>query len=311
MSNFAEKIKPHAVLIPYPLQGHINPMFKLAKLLHLRGFYITFVNTEYNHKRLLKSKGLNVLDGFTDFSFETIPDGLTSIDGDGDVTQDLHSLRDSVRSNFIHPFRELLDRLSNSSTRGLISPVTCLVSDSFMSFTIQVAEELSLPILLLYTCSACTFLSGLHFKTFIEKGLIPLKDESYLTNGYLDTEVDWIPGLRNFRLKDLTSFIRTTDPNDLMIEFLIEAVERFHRASAIVINTSDELESDVMNVLHSMFPSLYTIGPFASFLNQSPHNQLASLETNLWKEDTKCLEWLGSQEMASVVYVNFGSITIM
>jgi hypothetical protein len=175
MGSFAEKIKPHAVLIPYPLQGHINPMFKLAKLFHLRGFYITFVNTEYNHKRLLKSKGLNVLDGFTDFSFKTIPDGLTSIDGDGDVTQDLHSLRDSVRSNFIHPFQELLDRLSNSSTRGLISPVTCLVSDSFMSFTIQVAEELSLPILLLYTCSACTFLSGLHFKTFIEKGLIPLK----------------------------------------------------------------------------------------------------------------------------------------
>jgi hypothetical protein len=102
-----------------------------------------------------------------------------------------------------------------------------------------------------------------------------------LTNGYLDTEVDWIPGLRNFRLKDLTSFIRTTDPNDLMLEFLIEAIERFHRASAIVINTSDELESDVMNALSSMFPSLYTIGPIASFLNQSPHNQLASLETNL------------------------------
>ncbi|CAJ2665761.1 unnamed protein product [Trifolium pratense] len=312
MSNLAESIKPHAVLIPYPLQGHINPMFKLTKLLHLRGFYITFVNTEYNHKRLLKSKGVTVLDGFTDFSFETIPDGLTSIDGDDDdVTQDLHSLRDSVRSNLIQPFRELLDRLYDSATCGLIPPVTCLVSDSFMSFAIQVAEELSLPIVLLYTCSACTFLSGLHFRTMIEKGLIPLKDESYLTNGYLDTKVDWIPGLRNFRLKDLSSFIRTTDPNDLMLEFINEAVERFHRASAIVINTSDELESDVMNALYSMFRSLYTIGPFASFLNQSPQNQLSSFDSNLWKEDTKCLEWLGSKEMASVVYVNFGSITIM
>ncbi|WJX70595.1 7-deoxyloganetin glucosyltransferase [Trifolium repens] len=91
----------------------------------------------------------------------------------------------------------------------------------------------------------------------------------------------------------------------------MEAIERFHRSSAIGINTSDELESDVMNALYSMFPSLYTIGPFASFLNQNPHNQLASLETNLWKEDTKCLEWLGSKEIASVVYVNFASITIM
>ena len=32
-------------------KGHINPMLKLAKLLHHKGFYVTFVNTQYNHKR--------------------------------------------------------------------------------------------------------------------------------------------------------------------------------------------------------------------------------------------------------------------
>ncbi|KAH0976965.1 hypothetical protein GBA52_026684 [Prunus armeniaca] len=31
-------------------------MMNLAKLLHHRGFHITFVNSEYNHKRLLKSR---------------------------------------------------------------------------------------------------------------------------------------------------------------------------------------------------------------------------------------------------------------
>jgi UDP:flavonoid glycosyltransferase YjiC (YdhE family) len=85
----------------------------------------------------------------------------------------------------------------------------------------------------------------------------------------------------------------------------------FHRASVIILNTFNELESEVINVLHSMFPSLYTIGPFASLLNQSPHNQLTSLDSNLWKEDTKCLEWLEPKEPRSIVYVNFGSITIM
>ncbi|PNX75229.1 cytokinin-O-glucosyltransferase [Trifolium pratense] len=315
MSNFAEKKRqPHAVLTPYPLQGHINPMLKFAKLLHLRGFHITFVITEYNHKRLLKSRGPKAFDGFTDFSFETIPDGLTQKEGDGDgddVKQDLTSLRESVRKNFIYPFRELLAKLHKSAQSGLIPRVTCLVSDSFMSFTIQVAEELELPIALLIPYSACTFMSILQFRRLIERGLIPLKDESYLTNGYLDTKIDWIPGLRNFRLKDLPDFIRTTDPNSSVLEFIIEMVDRFYRASAIVFNTSYELESSVMNALHSMFPSLYTIGPFTSFLNQTPQNQLASLETNLWKEDTKCLEWLESKEPGSVVYVNFGSITIM
>jgi hypothetical protein len=60
-----------------------------------------------------------------------------------------------------------------------------------------------------------------------------------------------------------------------------------------------------------MFPSLYTIGPLSSFLNQTPQNNLASLGSSLWKEDTKCLEWLESKDARSVVYVNFGSITVM
>jgi UDP:flavonoid glycosyltransferase YjiC (YdhE family) len=170
MNNFAER-KPHAVLTPYPLQGHINPMLQLAKLLHLRGFYITFVNTEYNHKRLLKSMGPKAFDGFADFDFEIVPE----MNGDGDVNQDLQSLRESIRKNFINPFRELVARLDDSAKASLIPPVTCLVSDSFMSVTIQVAEEHALPVVLLVPSSACSFLSALHFPTLIEKGIIPLK----------------------------------------------------------------------------------------------------------------------------------------
>jgi len=161
MSDFA-KPKPHAVLIPAPFQGHINPLLKLAKLLHLRGFHITFVNTEYNHKRLLKSRGPNSLDGFTDFSFETIPD----------VSQ-------SVRNNFLQPFGELLAKLQDSATAGLVPPVTCIVSDCLMSFTIQAAEEYALPIIFFCPASACSFLTALHFRTLIEKGLIPLKGNDF------------------------------------------------------------------------------------------------------------------------------------
>ncbi|KEH25028.1 7-deoxyloganetin glucosyltransferase [Medicago truncatula] len=311
MSYFADNKKPHAVLIPYPAQGHINPLFKLAKLLHFKGFHITFVNTEYNHKRLLKSRGENAVDGFIDFTFETIQDGLTPVEGDGDVTQDVPSLSQSIRKNFLQPFGELLAKLQDSATTGIVPPVTCLVSDCYMSFSIQAAEEHALPIVFFSPASASTFLSVLHFRTLFEKGLIPLKDKSYLTNGYLDTKVDCVPGLKNFQLKHLPDFIRITDPNDVMVDFFMEAADGFCRASAIVFNTYDELESDVMNVLYSMFPSLYAIGPLPSLLNQTPHNHLASLGSNLWKEDTKCLEWLEFKEPESVVYVNFGSITVM
>ena len=136
-------------------------------------------------------------------------------------------------------------------------------------------------------------------------------DKSYLTNGYLDTKVDWIPGMKNFKLKDLPEIIWTIDPNDFMLKFLIEVGDNMQRSSAIILNTFAELESDVLNALTSMFPSLYPIGPLPSFLNQSPQNHLASLGSNLWKEDTEYLEWLKSKEPKSAVYVNYGSITVM
>ncbi|XP_047155669.1 7-deoxyloganetin glucosyltransferase-like isoform X2 [Vigna umbellata] len=313
MSNIAER-KPHAVLVPFPLQGHINPLFKLAKLLHFRGFHVTFVHTHYNYKRYLKSRDSNAFQGLPDFRFETIPDGLPPLDddADGDVSQHIPSLCDSVRNNFLQPFRQLLARLNHSATAGLIPPVTCLVSDCFISFPIQVAEELSVPIILLSPISAGAFLCSMHFGYLVDKGIIPLKDESYLTNGYLDTtKVECIPGLNNFRMRDLPSFVKTADPNDFMLEYFIEVAGRIPTVSAVVFNTFYELERDAMNALSFMLPSLYTIGPFPSFLDQIPNNYLASLGSSLWNEDPKCLQWLQSQEPRSVVYVNFGSITVM
>ena len=117
--------------------------------------------------------------------------------------------------------------------------------------------------------------------------------------------------MKNFRLKDIPDFIRTTDLNDVMLQFFIEVANKVQRNSTILFNTFDELEGDVMNALSSMFPSLYPIGPFPLLLNQSPQSHLASLGSNLWKEDPECLEWLESKESGSVVYVNFGSITVM
>jgi hypothetical protein len=179
MSNFAEK-KPHAVLTPFPVQGHINALLKLGKLLHLRGFHITFVNTEYNHKRLLKSRGENAFDGFTDFTFETIPDGLTPIDGDGNVSQDLHALCLSIMNDFHQFFREFLAKLNDSATAGLIPPVTCLVSDCNMPFTVDAAEEHALPIILFSPCSACYFLSNFHISKLFQNGVLPPKGNYYV-----------------------------------------------------------------------------------------------------------------------------------
>ncbi|KAI8017780.1 UDP-glycosyltransferase 85A7 [Camellia lanceoleosa] len=72
---------------------------------------------------------------------------------------------------------------------------------------------------------------------FNHRRLLQSKDESFQSDGSLDTTIDWIPGMRNIRLKDMPSFIRTTDPNDILFNYLSEEVQNCLKASAIVFNT--------------------------------------------------------------------------
>ncbi|PQQ05155.1 hypothetical protein Pyn_29210 [Prunus yedoensis var. nudiflora] len=91
-------------------------------------------------------------------------------------------------------------------------------------------------------------------RAVVEKGLAPLKDESCFTNGYLDTVIDWIPGMRDIRLRDLPTFLQTTNADDTMFNFVMEATDRAHEASAVVVHTFDALESDVLDASHLCFP---------------------------------------------------------
>ncbi|CAL5386306.1 unnamed protein product [Camellia sinensis] len=166
--------KPHAVCIPYPAQSHIKGMLKLAKLLHHRGFYITFVNTEFNQNRLTKAQGPDSLNGFPNFQFKTIPDSLPP--SDPNTTQDVIALCGSVRRNFLTPFRNLLAQLNEDNNNATTPTVTCIVSDGVMPFTITAVDELRIPVAVFWTFSACAFMGFYQFRALLDKGLAPLKD---------------------------------------------------------------------------------------------------------------------------------------
>uniref|UniRef100_A0A6N2L817 Glycosyltransferase n=1 Tax=Salix viminalis TaxID=40686 RepID=A0A6N2L817_SALVM len=291
--------KPHALCFPTPAQSHIKSMLKLAKLLHYKGFHITFVNTEFNHRRLLKSRGSDSMNGLPDFRFESIPDGLPS--SDENVTQNI------VKYPRL-PGR--VYRLNGTESSSDVPPVTCIVSDGFMPVAIDAAAMHEVPVALFFTISACSFMGFRQFQALKEKGLTPLKDESFLTNGYLDEVVDWIPGMRDIKLRDLPSFVRTTDPNDFMFSFCADCAERASEGSAVIFHTFDALEQEVLTAFYSLLPRVYTIGPLQLLLNQMQEDDLNSIGCNLWQEEVQCLKWLDSQRPNSVIYVNFGSIAV-
>ncbi|XP_075520760.1 7-deoxyloganetin glucosyltransferase-like [Primulina tabacum] len=299
-------MKPHAVVVPYPAQGHITPILKLAKLLHHRGFFITFVNTEFNHNRLLRARGPEAVKDLEDFRFRTIPDGLPP--SDKDATQDIPQLCDSLRRNGLPPFLELIKNLDESPDYPKVS---CIVSDAVMSFTLDAAEQLGILEVVFYTTSACGFMAYCHFRELVARGIFPLKDESYLTNGYLETKLDWVPGMKNIRLRDFPSFIRSTDPDEIMVHYNILQTKNVSRAKAVIINTYEELEKDVVHALSQKFDRVHTVGPLHLLERVVKNPEIKSIGPSLWKENEECMEWLDQRDPNSVLYVNFGSITVL
>ncbi|KAL4614826.1 hypothetical protein ACB092_07G080600 [Castanea dentata] len=188
-------------------------MAKTSKLLHHKGFHESFVDTEYNHKRLLKSRGPNSLDGLPGFHFETIPDGLPP--SDADVSQDIPSLAESLPKTCLVPLCNLITKVNDTSSSN-VPPVTCIVADGCMSFALDAADKFGIQCVI-----ACGFMSVMHFQHFVERGLVPFK-------------------MKNIRLKDIPSFVRTTDENDIMFNFFICVVGGWF-SSCITIMTPQQL----------------------------------------------------------------------
>ncbi|KAL6983552.1 7-deoxyloganetin glucosyltransferase, partial [Sarracenia purpurea var. burkii] len=133
------------------------------------------------------------------------------------------------------------------------------------------------------------------------------------THGYLSsTPLDWIPGMSNMRLKDMPSFVRSTNPNDIAFNRWLEEAQNGLKSRGIVFNSFDDFEHEVLAAISSVSPPTYSIGPL-SLLCRSllPETEAKSARSSLWKESDECVGWLDNQEPNSVVYVNYGSIAVM
>ncbi|XXG55345.1 hypothetical protein AAC387_Pa03g3040 [Persea americana] len=302
-----EMKRPHVVCIPFPTQGHINPMMQIAILLHKRGFLISFVNTDYSHQRLVRSGGLDSLECMDGFRFMTISDGLSP--SSGAVLEEPKVFLDAMKENCVASFRKLLRELHHSPDGHR---VTCIVSDSFMTFTLKVAEEVGIPEMIFCPMGACGFMVIAQYGELMRRGLTPLKDESYINNVYLDTTIDWIPGMRAIRLRDLGSLVQSTDADDFALKFVADEAQNTLKASVIIFNTFDDLEHEVLHAIRAVFPPrIYSIGPLLRQCRLTSDHRMKSVKSSLWKEERECLKWLDSFEAASVIYVNFGSTTVI
>jgi hypothetical protein len=160
---------PHALVIPYPAQGHVIPLLEVAHALADRGFAVTFVNTEFNHARVVAA-GAGLEDGGR-IRFVAVPDGMAH----GEDRNQLVRLT-MLMEEFMAPRVEELVRASGEGG-GAGGKITCMVTDyNVGSWALQVARRTGIRSAAVWPASTAVMATLLGFNKLIEDKIIDPED---------------------------------------------------------------------------------------------------------------------------------------
>lgn len=279
----APKKSRRILLFPAPLQGHISPMLQLANILHSQGFSITIIHTNFNSPDF---------SNYPQFTFVSIDDALPdSIKNSTPNTLDLPILT----GNCVEPFQHCLSQLLNEN-KGSDEPIACLIADVIWSYTSVVVDTFKLPMILLSTVSMATSLFEIALPIFRRKGYFDLIDHG----SQLEASVPEFPALK---FKDIPRIL-AHNPMALGEILSIIVTEMKVASSGIIWNACKELEKPVVPEIYKDFPiNNFIIGPI--------HKYFPSFSSSLIPQDTSTIPWLNSQAPNSVIYVSFGSQTVI
>ncbi|CAH2079122.1 unnamed protein product, partial [Thlaspi arvense] len=123
----------HVMLVPFPGQGHINPLLRLGKLIASKGLLVTFVTT--HHSRAMWQEDASIQDHVV------IPIGLGFIRFEffGDVFV-YNDVKNKTESGFLLSQLEVIGKreIKNLVKKYEKQPVRCLINSAFVLWELQI-----------------------------------------------------------------------------------------------------------------------------------------------------------------------------
>ena len=78
----------------------------------------------------------------------------------------------------------------------------------------------------------------------------------------MDGLIESVPGMEGFlRRRDLPGFYRVDDVNDPTLKEVVAATRLIERAQAVIFNTCEDLEGQIVAEIHKHVPRVFSIGP--------------------------------------------------
>ncbi|GLJ48687.1 hypothetical protein SUGI_1026920 [Cryptomeria japonica] len=235
---------PHALLIPLPAQGHINPMMQLAWKLVSHGFLVTFLNSDSTHNRILKANTLNSF--FDNIRMISVPFEFPPLDSLEGIENRIESLIKGMGPSVIDKV------IQEINAREEENKVTCIIADVWMCFGLQAVATLhELPLAAFHTALVLLFAIRYFSAHLVSLGIlhsdgIPKEDKK---TKYLPC----MPALHSGDLPWLWA-------GEYMFRKGIRMGEEIKDIKWVLFNSFIEIEAPVVETL-SKEVGVYPIGP--------------------------------------------------
>ncbi|KAM7486491.1 hypothetical protein LguiA_002500 [Lonicera macranthoides] len=274
--------KTHIMVLPFPLQGHINPMLQFSKHLASRGLKVTLLTTL---STTIEPPQSDLIDT------ECIPFRFIE-DGKEDIGAFIERFKETVSQNL----PKIVEKCRINGT-----PVEVLVYDSLAHWALDISHQIGIKGASFFTqsCAVCAIYYHHH------EGNLEIPSNGSLVS---------LPCLKPVVIGkyDLPSFIYDMGSFPPLLKLVIDQFLNFKEADWLLFNTFDKLEDKVVKWMANQWP-IKTIGPAipSKFLDKhlkEDHNY----GLDLFKPDTEaCINWLDTKPTGSVVYISFGSLATL
>ncbi|OWM82947.1 hypothetical protein CDL15_Pgr005347 [Punica granatum] len=275
----------HVLIVPYPAQGHMNPMLQFSKRLISKGLKATLATTISITSSMHASAQPS-------FPIETFSDGYDV--GGFALAESTGAYLASLQSVGSETLTALIERLDRTGC-----PVDAVIYDGFLPWVLDVAKRLGKLAAVFFTQSCAVNSVYYH----VQRGLlqVPLRADAMVE----------LPGMPPLRPEETPSFVYAYGSYPAFATLIIGQFSNVDRADFVLFCSFYELEAEVVDWIRAkLWPSARTVGPTIPSLYLDGRLQHdTDYGIDLFKPNSAaCMGWLCRKGPGSVVYVSFGSM---